>query len=83
MSGNIDTSYAFTTTLELNKWYHIILMRSSGNLTLYVNGVAINTLTGVTQNILPRHYQTIGYSKSCRRIFKWLVKVILEYMVEL
>jgi len=36
-SGSTITS---SSALTLNKWYHIALVRSSGTMTLYINGVA-------------------------------------------
>ena len=37
-----------TTTLSNNTWYHIALVRSSGTLTLYINGTSEDTATFTT-----------------------------------
>jgi len=44
----------YNTTLLTNTWYHVALTYKSGlGLTLYVNGVAVATKTGISGNIQP------------------------------
>ena len=45
-----NTNTNSTATRELNAWYHAALVRYSGTTTLYINGVAVITVSSDTTN---------------------------------
>jgi hypothetical protein len=46
MALQITTSYVYTTgTVKINSWNHVAVTRSSGSITIYINGVSSGTGT--------------------------------------
>lgn len=54
-----NLSLSVSKTISLNSWYHIALVRNSGTLTIYVNGVSLGT-----QNDSANNYSSIPYNPS-------------------
>jgi len=42
--ANNSLSRDLTYTVELNQWYHVVMVRSSSTLYLYVNGILVNSI---------------------------------------
>jgi len=59
--GGIRNS-ATNTVITIGTWHHIALVRSSGTLTLYVNGVSVMSQSGIGYNSTANRSIDIAYS---------------------
>jgi hypothetical protein len=64
--GTTSGTYLFFTDSDLNKWVHVAASRSSGNLKIFKNGIAVNSITSTTSigsssNVLYVGKRTDGY----------------------
>jgi hypothetical protein len=59
--GGIRNS-ATNTVITVGTWHHIALVRSSGTLTLYVNGVSVMSQSGIGYNSTANRSLDIAYS---------------------
>ena len=55
---------ATNTVINLNTWQHIALVRSSGTITLYVNGVSVMSQSGIGYDSSSNRTLEIGYSSA-------------------
>jgi len=62
-SGGIYNS-ATNTVITVGTWHHIALVRSSGTITLYVNGVSVMSQSGIGYNSSSNRSIDIAYSAS-------------------
>ena len=60
-SGGIYNS-ATNTLITVGTWHHIALVRASGTLTLYVNGVSVMSLSSIGYNSTANRSIDIAYS---------------------
>ena len=56
-----DTSTAFSTSVVAAQWVHLALVRSSGTMSLYVNGVADSTTISDSKNYTGKYINVGGY----------------------
>ena len=56
-----DTSTAFSTSVVAAQWVHLALVRSSGTMSLYVNGVADSTTISDSRNYTGKYINVGGY----------------------
>ena len=56
-----DTSTAFSTSVVADHWVHLALVRSSGTMSLYVNGVADSTTISDSKNYTGKYINVGGY----------------------
>ena len=59
--GGVRNS-ATNTVITIGTWHHIALVRSSGTLTLYVNGVSVMSQSGIGYNSTANRSIDIAYS---------------------
>ena len=59
--GGIRNS-ATNTVINVGTWHHIALVRASGTLTLYVNGVSVMSQSGIGYNSTANRSVDIAYS---------------------
>jgi hypothetical protein len=62
-SGGIYNS-ATNTVITVGAWHHIALVRASGTVTLYVNGVSVMSQNGIGYNSASNRAIEIAYSSS-------------------
>lgn len=55
---------ATNTVINLNTWQHIALVRSSGTITLYVDGVSVMSQSGIGYDSSSNRTLEIGYSSA-------------------
>jgi hypothetical protein len=55
---------ATNTVISVGTWHHIALVRASGTLTLYVNGVSVMSQSGIGYNSTSNRAIDIAYSAS-------------------
>ena len=53
---------ATNTVITINNWHHIALVRTSGTITLYVNGSSVMSQNGIGYNSTSNRAMDIGYS---------------------
>ena len=56
-----DTSTAFSTSVVAGQWVHLALVRRSGTMSLYVNGVADSTTISDSRNYTGKYINVGGY----------------------
>ena len=56
------SSSATNTVITVGTWHHIALVRASGTITLYVNGVSVMSQSGIGFNSSSNRALDIGYS---------------------
>ena len=65
--GTNEIDYTGSTTINLNTWYHVAIVRYNNTLYLYVNGVSDMTPTPVTQNLSTNDsFSTVGSANATR-----------------
>ena len=65
--GTNEVDYTGSTTINLNTWYHVAIVRYNNTLYLYVNGVSDMTPTPVTQNLSTNDsFSTVGSANATR-----------------
>jgi len=63
--GVLSTDFATTATVQLNTWNHVAMVRSSGVLYIYINGVQSGSIaSAVTANFSSSWTPKIGYFQS-------------------
>jgi len=61
--GGVRNS-ATNTVINVGTWHHIALVRASGTLTLYVNGVSVMSQSGIGYNSTANRSVDIAYSSA-------------------
>ncbi|MFZ5390912.1 MAG: LamG domain-containing protein, partial [Patescibacteria group bacterium] len=73
-------AHQFTPVLQANTWYHVVAIRSGGNIVGYLNGVQVfNT----SQGLWPASFSNVnigrGFSTSAERWFSGKVDDVRIY----
>ena len=61
---NAGTSSTISYTFNVGTWYHLAVVRNSGTVVVYVNGVSISTSNSSQANQFNVNYIGVGYSTS-------------------